>query len=270
MRALALAVAASCTTSPPPAAIHNAAATSAVPTALEGRIVDSSSGAPVPGIRVEAISGSSSDETISDEHGHYHLAIAAGSAYLQLEYERGSDIATPLGRVTSRDLRIDHDELVERRKRRPPPACPSSPPGTIIIGHTLAQPELDAIAHRVLERYASDPTTVSHGAVASRVAYVRTDLERHRALGSAAIPDGFVGETSAKLAVEPLRTGTDVYYVNIHSIDADASCALVSIGIDFAQFAPGPIKMCCCSATQIYELRGGTWEFVADAEKTCS
>ncbi len=270
MNRFALAVAASCATPPPTPAIHNAAPIAGA-TALEGRIVDSVSGAPVSGIGVEAISGSSYDETISDEHGRYRLAITGGSAYVQLEYDRGTDMATAPGRVTSRDLRIDHDELVQRRTRRPPLACPSSPPGTVIRGHTLAQAGLDAIAHRVLERYAIDPTTLPGGAVGSNVTYVRTDLEQHRVLGSAALPAGFIGETSAKLATEPLHTLGDVYYVNVRSIDADASCALVSIGIDFAAFAhQGIIKTCCCSAIQLYELRGGTWEFVADADKICA
>ncbi|HEY1547530.1 MAG TPA: hypothetical protein VGG28_06915 [Kofleriaceae bacterium] len=272
MKRVALAIVASCASPPPPPALHNTPPiVPATATALEGRVLDSVTGEPIAGILVEAEGSAASDDAYSDEHGRFHVELAAGSAYVHLEADPGGWMSLAANQVTQRDLRFDHGELEQRRTRRPPAACPSSPPGAIIEGHTTSQAELDAIARRVLERYAADPKTVPDGELAHDIRLVRTDLERHRHLGAAALPPGFVGKTRAELAAEPARVGSDVYYVDVRAIDADPTCAIVEIGTDFVAVPqPGAIKMCCCSASQIYELRGGRWEFVGNAVVVCS
>jgi hypothetical protein len=251
--------------------MYNAAVPITGPTALEGRVVDSATGAAVAGVGVEAASGSSSsDEAFTDEHGRFHLEVDAGSAYVQLEYGSGSTIALAANHVTQRDLRLDHAEVLQRAQR-PPAACPSSPRGAVILGHSTPQAEIDAIAHRVLERYAADPKTVPDGELAPHISFVRVDLDHHRRVGAGALPAGFAGKTRDELAGESKRLGSDVYYVDLRSIDADPTCALVWIGVNFVDRPrPGSIKTCCCSAAQLYELRNGRWEYVGNTETVCS
>jgi hypothetical protein len=271
MKRVALAVVASCASPAPPAPIHNAPPiVRATVTAVEGRVVDSVTGAALPGIGVEAAVGASSDDAFTDEHGRFHLEIDGGSAYMQLEYGSGSWIPVAANQITQHDLRMDHAEVVQRAHRRPPIACPHSPPGTVIVGHSTPQAELDAIAHRVLERYAADPKAVPDSGPAA-AKFVRTDLDFHRSLTAAAVPARFVGKTRVELVAESKRLGSDVDYVDVRSIDADPTCAIVWVGIDFIVASPSnAIKMCCCTAAELYELRNGQWEFVGDAEHICS
>jgi hypothetical protein len=262
-----LALIASCSAPAPPPPIHNTPAIAPpTATALEGRVIDSVTRRPLPGVGVEAAIGAVSDDAFTDEHGRFHLEVGAGSAYVQLEYGSGAWIPLAANQVTPHDLTMDHAEVSRRRQI----ACPSSPPGAVILGHSAPQAELDAVAHRMLERYAVDPKAVPDGGLAA-ARFVRTDLEHHRALTAAALPAGFVGKTQVELAAESKSLGSDVYYVDLRSIDADPTCAIVWVGVDYiAVPRPNAIKMCCCSAAQLYELRNGQWEFVGNAETECS
>jgi hypothetical protein len=250
--------------------------------AVEGSIVDSVTGEGLPGIEVHSEECSQKIEVIyvhTDEHGHYRAELPSSCFHVGFwpgegRLERTVEVAA--NRTTHLDFSFPHDALAHYRDDHPAMRCPNSPPNTYVEGHTISQSEIDAVAAAVLERYASDATTVpDSGLLPSGQVAVQSDISRTKRLTRAAIPAQSIVKFKLRSRVdftsEADRFGRDVKFIHFSSLDSDGSCAIVTVGGDFVMPTRSrSMKGCCCIGVDLYEKHDGRWSFVRRDSEPCA
>ncbi len=260
-----------------------ATAATARHTVVEGHVRNAQTGATVPGIEVDAWLGARhhgrvSAWVISDENGFFRLEVEPGTGFLFTslgELDAAPSLVFRPGTRIGIDVTVDPNELAQWRAMNPPEACPSSPPGTIIEGHTTTQQDLDDIARTVLERSAVDSSAIPDLGIAARGSVpiaVRVDVRTGKQLTARALPpSGFVLKTLEELQKQADRLDRDVGYVELSQLYSNGSCAVVDVGGDFVSPSRQSFgKLCCCTARDIYEKRGARWIFVRRVSEICA
>lgn len=264
---------------PPAPALATSPVDNALPAGeLEGRVLDSKTSGPVPGVMIFAFChGADLRLAITDETGQYRLGVPAGTC--NVDADVGTAAITKTVEVvdsgpTHLDLELDHAELLQALRDEPPDHCPGSRPGDVVLGHTTSQADIDALASVVLARIVAGQEALADQGTSTT--YVVGELRGGQRLGPAALPQGtsrtFVLKTRAEVQAEADRSGAEINYLDFESIYSDGTCALVRGGGDFVipsskRFVT---KQCCCTGTEIYEKQNGRWVFVRRVHEICA
>jgi hypothetical protein len=235
---------------------------------VEGRVIDSRTGAGVPGIEVTVSGACQGDggfgSTYTDQLGRYRIEMPKGDCVLEGRYGDATTgerkIRIEPRRTLTVDLKIDHRALAAALAKDPPENCPSSKRDEVVMGSVPTHADLDDIVRAVL-----DKNDIPDG----RSKVVRAEIEHGRTVSRNALPEGYVLQTEAELEAEAKRTNSDVWYVAFYSVYATKSCAMVLVGGDFVQ-PRRQLKMCCCMANDFYEKRNGRWQFVKRTHQACA
>jgi hypothetical protein len=245
---------------------------------VEGHVTDARTGEVLAGVGIDlwCTASRQAQTAITDEHGRYRVELQRDACKMMVHFGIPSTkrtLAIEPGKVTRLDFAFPHDVVVEERRFSPPVRCPSSPPDAVIAGHTTSQADIDAVVAAVLQRFATDRSTVPDAALLGR-GDVRVASELvampKRSLDPRSLPPHFVGATLHELRAEADRLGGKVTFLSFGSVDSDGSCAIVTAGVDVVRPKGRHSRLCCCSAEDLYEKRRGTWQFVRRLGTTCS
>jgi hypothetical protein len=153
----------------------------------------------------------------------------------------------------------------------------------IRVARSTAQRELDHVARAVLERYRVDAQTVPDSGLlqGDSAAPIDRNINVDRALAvddpgvtltNVALPLGhFQLRAVADMQAEADRTHTPVAYIFIHGLQIEGDRATFWVGVQVTiPDHPEGSGTCCCSAEQVYVIRGGSWTYAATTSEICS
>lgn len=242
--------------------------------AIEGFVVDSTTRQPVAGTTIIAtpLDGSQTLTDISDDAGHYRLELAAGVYHVQVYYadtllDRGN-ISVKSNELVHLDTDIEHEIIVATERAEAPP-CPP------VVGQTAVSSwEIDQLAADVLARGIA---VIPDGGLLPDQGpiYVASDVDGPVHLTAAALPQKratrFALRTMRELQAEADRRRTHFEYVRFTQLDISGTCATVDIGIHIMTPSRShDTFLCCCSATDVYDKRNGSWVFRTNVVTSCS
>jgi hypothetical protein len=266
---------------PPPGAAARYAARHRNDGVVEGYVRDAQTGKGLPGQWVSiGRSGKVSAYVYTNENGFYTAAVQPWSNEVYVltgDLDRAPTriLVHPHQTVRAPDVLLAHVDEVTERDADEPSNCPSSPPGAVIEGHTTSQADIDDLVVAVLNRFVSDPSAIpDHGLLAhGGVAYLNTNVRDQQVISPAAVkasPIPLVGKSYFDLQDLADSTRKEINFIDFSKITSDGSCAFVHVGVDFTMpRRPGVIKMCCCTALDVYEKRTGRWMFVRNDSVMC-
>lgn len=257
--------------------------------AVYGRALDSETGLGVPGLRVFAYPDSiklGAGSSISDEEGRYEIKMPVGTGSIGA-VNFGSPWGTGMQAVSTTtpvvfqvgepvlvDIQVDHAALVAQRAKYPPLACPHSPLGTVVEGHTLSQRDLDEVVYGVLQRFITDRKSIEDFHVKDlRLVRVRTQQRVGLRASAAAFPlvrgTRFVDMTLAELEAEATETQKTIAYMSFGRISSDGSCAVLEVGGDVVYPDETSHTKYGCSEKALWERVNGRWMFAQSVYSIC-
>ncbi|HEY4178287.1 MAG TPA: carboxypeptidase-like regulatory domain-containing protein [Kofleriaceae bacterium] len=210
---------------------------------------------------------------VSDEHGQFRFGVELGDAMLRVQYGLKSQTLLETFHAGDNpvDVTVESAAVAKWRANSQDVVCPSSKPGTILEGHTTTQKDIDELAHAILERGKDSIPDYGLAASGKGDITVIAEIGHNRRLSTNALPPGFAFGDEKAIQAQANLSRNQIGYIHMHDIWSDGTCATVMVGGDIAvPEDPNLVKMCCCTASSIYEKRGGTWVFVQNAWTMCS
>jgi hypothetical protein len=209
---------------------------------------------------------------ISDHAGRDRLAVPQGTYHVVIYYgdatiDRG-DVHVGAQEVVRLDQEIDH--AVIEAANPVPPSCPAA-------DNTLMPPaEAQALLATVLGRFIKDPKAIHDGALLSTndEIYIASDTDARLHRTEAGLPQTpgthFVLKTLRELQDLADRTGTKIHYLGVLQ-DIAGDCATVQVDVKVMQPRRfGAFLSCCCTTTDLYNKRNGTWIFRTHVSAACA
>lgn len=257
--------------------------------AVYGRALDSETGLGVPGLWIFAYPDSiklGAGSAISDEDGHYEIKMPLGTGSIgavnfgspwgtgMQAVSATTPVAFQVGPPLLVDIQVDHAALVAQRTKYPPLACPHSPPGTVVEGHTLSQRDLDDVVYGVLQRFATDRKSIEDFHVKDlRLVRVRTQQRVDLRASTAAFPlvrgTRFVDMTLAELKAEATETQKAIAYISFGHVSSDGTCAVLEVGGDVVYPDETSHTKYGCSEKALWERVNGRWMFAQSVYSIC-
>jgi hypothetical protein len=217
---------------------------------FEGELIDAVSHTPVVGATVVVPRASgNSDVALSDGQGRFRVVADAGHRRLSI-YDANETIEVDVD-VSSQHARLTVERplvagLVDRMLR--PRTCEGEP-------RPVAQAELDAIGRLSLARV---PTLAD--------AHLLTHPITVTGLADVLAPFAAGNEPDIQADVE--RTQTKRHYLAVQ-IDVAGDCATVTSSVRIAQPEGSDAMLCCCTTTDVYVKRAGSWSFLNRLGSIC-
>jgi hypothetical protein len=266
---------------PPPGAAARYAARHRNDGVVEGYVRDARTGKGLPGQWVLiGVSGKHLTHTYTNENGFYTASVPPWTSEIYVmngdpDLKPTRILVHPHQTVRAPDVLLAHVDEVTERDGDEPSNCPGSPPGAVVEGHTTSQADIDDLVVAVLNRFVADPSAIpDHGLLSKGgVAYLNINVRDQQVISPAAIkasPIPLVGKSYFDLQDLADSTRKEINFIDFSKITSDGSCAFVHVGVDFTMpRRPGVIKMCCCTALDVYEKRTGRWVFVRNDSVMC-
>jgi hypothetical protein len=247
---------------------------------LEVHVVESETGAPIPGMltAVGCATKSAPLTPYTDENGRVRLAVTPGTCEVSLpdvgdQSRRRVEVRRRQAAIV--ELRVDRATHMRAVQGDPSPRCPHSPPGAVIRGHSLPQGVLDDIAHDVLAAWLDDREYRSHDPV-RRTILVDIHVEAPgRELTERAVPrtsrTRVYALTRAQIQSIADRAEDTIDYLWFEDIESDGSCAMVELldseapptGSHYVDIDSNIVD---CG---LYEKHDGHWQYVPRSREVC-
>jgi hypothetical protein len=260
------------TVPPPPAKAPPAPRAPAPDAAIDGTVTDEDTGRGIAGAAILANQGTSDTAAISDETGHFHIAVPAGRYHLTLFYadgrRDGGEVAVTAHASAPLAFTVPH-RVVDRPARAALENCPA-----VTNAPAATADDVDALVAAALTRYVADPASIADGELAMHdgSAFVASDAGNVR-LTSRALPAGrtLVLRSRIDLQTDADRRGSAIKYLGISSVQIIGDCATIDINVGVATVTSRPSSgLCCCSTTAMYVKQAGRWIFKAKLQEICA
>jgi hypothetical protein len=261
------------TASPPRSEKSPPALAAAPDAAIDGTVTDEDTGRGIAGATIIANQGASDATAISDETGHFHIAVAAGRYNVTMFYadarREGGEVDVAAHASAPVAFTVSHRVVDRPARASEENSCPAVANAPAPTGG-----DVDALVAAALARYVADPSSIADGELAMHdgIAVVASDAG-HVRLTSHALPAGRALELRSRkdIQVDADHRGAEITYLGISNVHILGDCATIEVSIDIASHEHPPhARLCCCSTTAIYEKQAGRWVFKATLHEMCA